>query len=36
MFAESTRLGKELETGLLALLFETDALPKLVREFGIF
>jgi UTP:GlnB (protein PII) uridylyltransferase len=31
-----TRLGKELEHGLLAMLFETDSLPKLVREFGIF
>jgi hypothetical protein len=36
VFAEATRLGKELEHGLLALLFETDALSKLVREVGIF
>jgi hypothetical protein len=36
VFAHATRLGKELEHGLLALLFETDSLPKLVREFGIF
>jgi hypothetical protein len=36
VFAEATRLGKELEHGLLAMLFETDSLPKLVREFGIF
>jgi hypothetical protein len=36
VFARATRLGKELEHGLLALLFETDSLPKLVREFGIF
>jgi hypothetical protein len=36
VFGEATRLGKELEHGLLALLFETDALSKLVREFGIF
>jgi len=36
VFADATRLGKELEHGLLALLFETDSLPKLVREFGIF
>src|SRR5664280_3772 len=35
-FAEAARLGKELELGLLALLFETDSLPKLVREYGIF
>jgi hypothetical protein len=32
----SHRLGKELEHGLRAMLFETDSLPKLVREFGIF
>jgi len=36
VFAKATRLGKELEHGLLAMLFETDSLPKLVREFGIF
>ncbi len=36
VFAEATRLGKELEHGLLAMLFETDSLPRLVREFGIF
>ncbi|HTB50494.1 MAG TPA: hypothetical protein VK701_05905 [Solirubrobacteraceae bacterium] len=36
VFAEAARLGEELEQGLLALLFETDTLPKLVREFGIF
>jgi hypothetical protein len=35
-FGEAARLGKELEIGLLALLFETDSLPKLVREYGIF
>jgi hypothetical protein len=36
VFAEAARLGEELEQGLLALLFETDALRKLVREYGIF
>jgi hypothetical protein len=36
VFGDSARLGKELEIGLLALLFETDDLPKLVREYGIF
>lgn len=36
VFAKATRLGKKLEHGLLAMLFETDSLPKLVREFGIF
>ena len=35
-FAEAARLGKEMELGLLALLFETDSLPRLVREYGIF
>jgi hypothetical protein len=35
-FAEAARLGKELELGLLALLFETDSLRRLVREYGIF
>jgi len=35
-FGEAARLGKELEIGLLALLFETGSLPKLVREYGIF
>jgi hypothetical protein len=33
-FGEAARLGKELELGLLALLFETDTLRRLVREFG--
>jgi hypothetical protein len=36
VFDEAARLGKELEIGLLALLFETDDLPKLVREYGVF
>lgn len=36
VFAEAARLGKELEHGLLALLFETETLPRLVREYGIF
>jgi len=35
-FSETTRLGEDLEQGLLALLFETDSLPKLVREYAIF
>jgi hypothetical protein len=34
-FSEATRLGKELERGLSALLFETSLYP-LVREYGIF
>jgi hypothetical protein len=36
VFAEAIRFGNELEHGLLAMLFETDSLPRLVREFGIF
>ena len=37
VFEEACRLGKELQQGLLALLFETrGALPKLIREYGIF
>jgi hypothetical protein len=36
VFSEVARLGKELEIGLLALLFETEDLPKLVREYGVF
>jgi hypothetical protein len=36
VFSEATRLGEELEQGLLALLFETKSLPKLVREYAIF
>ena len=35
-FADAARLGKELEQGLLALLFETESLPKLVRDYAIF
>jgi hypothetical protein len=35
-FDEVRRLGQDLEKGLLALLFETDELPKVVRDFGIF
>lgn len=36
VFGEAARLGKELEIGLLALLFETATLPKLVREYVVF
>ena len=35
-FQEAARLGKELERGLLALLFETDSLPKLTRDYIVF
>ena len=34
-FNEVRRLGKSLEEGLLALLFETESLPKIVRDYGI-
>ncbi|HEY2536082.1 MAG TPA: hypothetical protein VGI24_03755 [Solirubrobacteraceae bacterium] len=36
VFVEAIRLGDELQQGLLALLFESDSLPRLVREYGIF
>jgi hypothetical protein len=35
-FRESARLGSELERGLLALLFETNDLSKLAREYVVF
>lgn len=35
-FQEAARLGKELERGLLALLFETESLPKLARDYLVF
>ena len=35
-FREVSRLGDALQQGLLALLFETETLPELVREYGIF
>jgi hypothetical protein len=37
VFPEVRRIGKELEAGLLALLFESSGeLPKVVREYAIF
>jgi len=35
-FAEIRRIAPELENGLLALLFETESLPKLVRDYAVF
>lgn len=35
-FAHAHRLGRTIQNGLLALLFETDTLPHLVREYAIF
>jgi hypothetical protein len=35
-FAHAHRLGRTIQSGLLALLFETDTLPQLVREYAIF
>ncbi len=35
-FADARRIGHELQAGLLALLFETESLPKLVRDYAIF
>ena len=36
IFAEVRQLGGQLERGLLALLFETEPLSKLVRDYAIF
>lgn len=35
-FKEAARLGKELERGLLALLFEADDLGRLARDYVVF
>jgi len=35
-FARAGTIARELESGLLALLFESESLPKLVRDYGIF
>ncbi len=35
-FAHAHRLGGTIQAGLLALLFETETLPRLVREYAIF
>jgi hypothetical protein len=35
-FSEVQRIGRELEGGLLALLYETRHLPQVVREYAIF
>ena len=35
-FEQAHRLGRTIQNGLLALLFETNSLPKLVREYAIF
>jgi hypothetical protein len=35
-FADIRRIADDLQKGLLGLLFETDSLPKLVRDYGIF
>lgn len=35
-FLEAKRLGKEIEQGLLALLFECEPFPQLVRDYAIF
>lgn len=35
-FQHAARLGKELERGMLALLFETDELSKLARDYVVF
>jgi len=35
-FADVQRIGRELQDGLLALLYETRALPQVVRDYAIF
>lgn len=35
-FAEARRLGKNIQSGLLALLFETSLFRSLVREYAVF
>jgi hypothetical protein len=35
-FQEAARIGQELERGLLALLFETESLPKLAQDYVVF
>lgn len=36
VFADVQRIGHELQDGLLALLYETRALPQVVRDYAIF
>jgi hypothetical protein len=36
VFGTAKRLGKEIRSGLLSLLFDTPALYPLTREFAIF
>jgi hypothetical protein len=35
-FSDVSRIGTELEAGLLALLYETRSLPQVVRDYAIF
>jgi hypothetical protein len=35
-FADIQRIGHELQDGMLALLYETRALPQVVRDYAIF
>lgn len=35
-FADIQRIGRELQDGLLALLYETRSLPQVVRDYAIF
>jgi hypothetical protein len=35
-FTDMRRIGRDLQAGLLALLFETDSLPRIVRDYAIF
>lgn len=35
-FSDVRRLGRDLQAGLLALLYETESLPQVVRDYAIF
>jgi hypothetical protein len=35
-FTDVRRIGRDLQDGLLALLYETDTLPRVVRDYAIF
>lgn len=35
-FQQVRQLGKEFQAGLLTLLFESDDLPQVVRDYSIF
>jgi hypothetical protein len=36
VFQTARRLGREVQQGLLALLFEREPLRRLIRQYGVF